>query len=80
MGLDCGGCPQLALIGVARFIAGERPPCIGYVSLEALRVLLQPDDGPEDTFSMRGFFSAYPVQIEATVGPDPTLTFREKVA
>ena len=68
MGLDCGGCPQLALIGVARFFPRKRPARPRDVPLEALRIQLQLDDGPEDAFSLRGFFSAFAVQIEAPVG------------
>ena len=80
MGLVCGRCKKLAFTRSEGSIAGERPARLGYVSVEALRVLLQLNDRPEDTVSMRGFFSAYAVQIQAEVGPDPLVTFREKVA
>ena len=51
------------LLGLRRSSQENVPHAARDVPLEALRIQLQPDDGPEDAFSLRGVLSAYPVQI-----------------
>jgi hypothetical protein len=70
----------LALIGVARCIPRKRPARARDVPLEALRVVLQFDDGPEDAFRLRGVPRAYAVQSEASVGSNEIITEWQKVA